>query len=93
MELSRAIDGIRQRMLTKTLRNLERDGLVSRTVYPLVPPRVDYALTPLGDTLHTTIQALVTWTEMHQDEIAAAHAAYDARASADDMESAGLPIS
>lgn len=79
MELSRTIDGISQRMLTKTLRNLERDGLVSRTVHPVVPPRVDYELTPLGDTLHTTIQALVTWTETHQHEIRAAHAAYDAR--------------
>jgi DNA-binding HxlR family transcriptional regulator len=81
-ELRREIDGISQRMLTVTLRQLERDGLVSRTVYPVVPPRVEYALTPLGATLHSTIQALVTWTETHQGEVAAARAAYDAREAA-----------
>ena len=78
-ELRREIDGISQRMLTVTVRQLERDGLVTRTVYPVVPPRVEYALTPLGRTLHSTIQALVTWTETHQDEVVAARAAYDAR--------------
>ncbi|HEX2315054.1 MAG TPA: helix-turn-helix domain-containing protein [Thermomonospora sp.] len=82
-ELRRRIDGISQRMLTRTLRHLERDGLVSRTVHPTVPPRVDYALTPLGTTLHATIRALVTWTEDHQNEIAAARAAYDAREAAE----------
>jgi DNA-binding HxlR family transcriptional regulator len=80
-ELRREIDGISQRMLTVTLRQLERDGLVTRTVYPLVPPRVDYELTPLGATLLDTIQSLVTWTEQHQDKIAAARVAYDARAA------------
>ncbi|WP_207621259.1 winged helix-turn-helix transcriptional regulator [Streptosporangium minutum] len=79
-ELSREIDGISQRMLTVTLRQLERDGLVRRTVHPVVPPRVDYELTPLGATLHDTIQSLVMWTEKHQNEIAAARADYDARA-------------
>ncbi|WP_174187110.1 winged helix-turn-helix transcriptional regulator [Nocardia barduliensis] len=78
-ELKRAIDGVSQRMLTKTLRHLERDGLVRRTVYPSIPPRVDYALTPLGTSLHTTINALVTWTEAHQNEIASARYAYDRR--------------
>ena len=82
-ELRREIDGISQRMLTVTLRQLERDGLVSRTVYPVVPPRVEYALTPLGASLHATIQALVTWTEAHQNEIAAAREAYDARVAAE----------
>jgi DNA-binding HxlR family transcriptional regulator len=77
-ELQRRIDGISQRMLTVTLRQLERDGLVRRTVYPVVPPRVEYSLTPLGATLHATIQSLVTWTEEHQSEIARARAAYDA---------------
>lgn len=77
-ELKKTIDGISQRMLTVTLRQLERDGLVSRTVHPVVPPRVDYALTPLGVTLHATIQSLVQWTETHQAEIAAARARYDA---------------
>ena len=88
-ELQRKIDGISQRMLTVTLRQLERDGLVSRTVHPVVPPRVDYALTPRGHSLHETVQALVTWTEGHQAEIAAARAAYDerdlARRSADQV--------
>ncbi|MEU0583933.1 helix-turn-helix domain-containing protein [Streptomyces sp. NPDC006132] len=78
-ELRREIDGVSQRMLTVTLRSLERDGLVKRTVHPVVPPRVDYELTSLGRTLHTTIQSLVTWTEEHQDEIAAARTAYDTR--------------
>ena len=82
-ELRRTIDGISQRMLTVTLRQLERDGLVRRTVYPVVPPRVDYELTPLGVTLHDTIQALVTWTEEHQSEIATARADYDTRTEAD----------
>jgi DNA-binding HxlR family transcriptional regulator len=78
-QLRREIDGVSQRMLSVTLRQLERDGLVSRTVHPVVPPRVDYALTPLGRTLHQTIKALVTWTEEHREEIAAARADYDAR--------------
>ena len=78
-ELRREIDGISQRMLTVTLRQLERDGLVRRTVHAVVPPRVDYELTPLGGTLHATIRSLVTWTEEHQGEIAAARADYDAR--------------
>ncbi|SEG73385.1 DNA-binding transcriptional regulator, HxlR family [Thermomonospora echinospora] len=82
-ELRRKIDGISQRMLTRTLRHLERDGLISRTVHPTVPPRVDYALTPLGVTLHATVQTLVTWTEEHQSEIAVARTAYDARTAAE----------
>ncbi|MFC9687358.1 winged helix-turn-helix transcriptional regulator [Kribbella sp. NPDC056951] len=80
-ELKKTIDGISQRMLTVTLRQLERDGLVKRTVYPVVPPRVDYELTPLGVTLHATIQSLVTWTETHQMEIASSRARYDAAAA------------
>lgn len=78
-ELRREIDGVSQRMLTVTLRQLERDGLVKRTVHPVVPPRVEYELTPLGGTLHATIQSLVTWTEQHQQEIAQAREAYDKR--------------
>jgi DNA-binding HxlR family transcriptional regulator len=80
-ELRREIDGVSQRMLTVTLRQLERDGLVKRTVHPVVPPRVDYELTPLGASLHETIQARVTWTETHQRAIAAARSAYDSRAT------------
>ncbi|MFE0138292.1 winged helix-turn-helix transcriptional regulator [Streptomyces sp. NPDC059037] len=83
-ELRREIDGISQRMLTVTLRQLERDGLVKRTVHPVVPPRVEYELTPLGGTLHHTIQSLVTWTERHQNEIAAAREAYDVRAASEE---------
>ncbi|CCK28164.1 transcriptional regulatory protein [Streptomyces davaonensis JCM 4913] len=76
-ELRREIDGVSQRMLTVTLRQLERDGLVKRTVHPVVPPKVEYELTALGQTLHATIQSLVTWTERHQQEIAQAREAYD----------------
>ncbi|SDM45400.1 winged helix-turn-helix transcriptional regulator [Allokutzneria albata] len=76
-ELLREVDGVSQRMLTVTLRQLERDGLVERTVYPVVPPRVEYELTPLGVTLHSAVQSLVVWTETHQEEIAAARFAYD----------------
>ncbi|WP_342673864.1 helix-turn-helix domain-containing protein [Cryptosporangium arvum] len=85
-ELRRAIDGVSQRMLARTLRHLERDGLVSRTVYATVPPRVDYRLTDLGCTLHETIKSLVTWTEAHQSEIATARATYDRRTAAEQAE-------
>ncbi|QYC42151.1 HTH-type transcriptional activator HxlR [Nonomuraea coxensis DSM 45129] len=80
-ELRRAVDGVSQRMLTVTLRRLERDGLVRRTVYPVVPPRVDYELTPLGISLHEVIKSLVVWTEEHQQEISAARSAYDRQAA------------
>lgn len=76
-ELRREIDGISQRMLTLTLRQLERDGLLIRTVHPVVPPRVDYALTPLGHTLFDAIQPLVAWSRAHRDEIAGARGASD----------------
>jgi DNA-binding HxlR family transcriptional regulator len=79
-ELKRSIDGISQRMLTVTLRGLERDGIVSRTMYPVMPPRVDYTLTTMGRTLLDAVGAFVTWSETHLDEIDAARAAYDARA-------------
>jgi DNA-binding HxlR family transcriptional regulator len=80
-ELRRRIDGISQRMLTVTLRGLERDGLVVRTVYPTVPPRVEYALTSLGHTLLDTVCTLITWADEHVPEIDAARAAYDRRAA------------
>jgi DNA-binding HxlR family transcriptional regulator len=82
-ELRRRIDGISQRMLTLTLRQLEREGLVRRTVFPVVPPRVDYQLTSLGSTLLDTIQSLVAWAGEHGNEIAEARAAYDQRAAAE----------
>lgn len=78
-DLLRSIDGISQRMLTVTLRGLERDGLVTRTVYPVVPPRVDYALTPMGRTLLATIRSLIEWADQHTEEIEAARARYDQR--------------
>lgn len=78
-ELHRAIEGISQRMLTLTLRALERDGLVSRTVYPSVPPRVDYALTDLGRTLLVPLTAVSGWATAHRDDIRAARRQYDAR--------------
>jgi DNA-binding HxlR family transcriptional regulator len=81
-DLRRDIDGISQRMLTVTLRGLERDGLATRTVHPTVPPRVDYALTPLGRTLLDTVCDLVRWAAEHVPEIDAARAAYDRRAAA-----------
>ncbi|MEZ4502988.1 MAG: helix-turn-helix domain-containing protein [Dehalococcoidia bacterium] len=78
-ELRRGIEGISQRMLTVTLRGLERDGLVSRTVYPVVPPRVDYSLTALGETLLDAVCALFEWSEQHREDIDAARARYDDR--------------
>jgi DNA-binding HxlR family transcriptional regulator len=78
-ELHRAIDGITARMLTVTLRGLERDGIVTRTIHPVIPPRVEYALTPMGRTLLDTIGQLADWTDSHLPEIQAARADYDAR--------------
>jgi DNA-binding HxlR family transcriptional regulator len=78
-ELRRHVDGISQRMLTVTLRGLERDGMVARTVYPEVPPRVEYRLTPLGATLRQLVRALVAWSASHLAEVDAARAEYDAR--------------
>jgi DNA-binding HxlR family transcriptional regulator len=79
-ELNRGIDGITGRMLTVTLRGLERDGIVTRTVHAAVPPRVDYELTELGLTLLDTIGQLVAWADSHLGEIETARAGYDARA-------------
>ncbi|MDP9202578.1 MAG: helix-turn-helix transcriptional regulator [Gemmatimonadota bacterium] len=78
-ELRSRVDGISQRMLTVTLRGMERDGLVTRTVYPEVPPRVEYALTSLGATLRQLVRGLVGWSGAHLSEVDAARAAYDAR--------------
>ncbi len=84
-ELKRGIDGISQRMLTLTLRGLERDGLVTRTVYPTVPPRVEYELTKLGRTLREPIAALGKWAERHLADIEEARQKFD--------ESATKPVS
>ena len=78
-ELRSRVEGISQRMLTVTLRGLERDGLVVRTVYPEVPPRVEYALTRLGKTLRQLVRGLIEWSGAHLEEVDAARAAYDAR--------------
>jgi DNA-binding HxlR family transcriptional regulator len=78
-ELRSRVDGISQRMLTVTLRGMERDGLVTRTVYPEVPPRVEYGLTRLGRTLRQLVRGLVEWSSAHLTEVDAARAAYDAR--------------
>ena len=68
-ELRRAIGGVSQKMLTQTLRTLEHDRLVRRTIHPIVPPRVDYALTPLGRTLMPPLSTLYRWMERHLREI------------------------
>ncbi|CAM3924416.1 winged helix-turn-helix transcriptional regulator [Bordetella bronchialis] len=78
-ELKRGAEGISQRMLTLTLRNLERDGLVKRTVYAEVPPRVEYQLTELGRSLFARVRALGHWTEDHLHEIEAARSDFDQR--------------
>jgi len=76
-ELRHAIGGISQRMLTLTLRNLERDGLVTRTVYPEIPPRVEYELTELGRTLTGPLDALWNWAAQHQHDVSTARREYD----------------
>jgi DNA-binding HxlR family transcriptional regulator len=76
-ELRRSIGGISQRMLTLTLRGLERDGLITRTVYPTIPPRVDYALTALGRDLLVPVSALGTWAIRNQPKIARAREQFD----------------
>ncbi|WP_305082820.1 winged helix-turn-helix transcriptional regulator [Nocardia australiensis] len=76
-ELHRAVTGISQRMLTLTLRQLERDGLLSRTAHPAVPPRVDYALTSLGTTLLDSVAALADWANAHRHEINDNRCRYD----------------
>ncbi|HXU73043.1 MAG TPA: helix-turn-helix domain-containing protein [Polyangia bacterium] len=78
-QLKRAIAGISQRMLTLTLRSLERDGLVTRTVHPTVPPSVEYALTPLGRTLLEPVTALVAWADRNQRRIRQARERFDRR--------------
>ncbi len=80
-ELRRTIEGISQRMLTLTLRGLERDGLVTRTVYPTIPPRVEYQLTELGRTLRKPIQSLAKWAQENREGIRQARNRYDARSS------------
>jgi DNA-binding HxlR family transcriptional regulator len=76
-EIKRLVGGISQRMLTFTLRGLERDGLVTRTVYPTTPPRVDYQLTELGGTLWEAVEPLSSWARAHVNEILASRTRFD----------------
>ncbi|WP_329362617.1 winged helix-turn-helix transcriptional regulator [Streptomyces sp. NBC_01483] len=78
-ELERSVEGISRRILTLTLRNLERDGLVTRTVHPTVPPKVEYELTAVARELHATLLSLTDWAERHRVTIAESRAAYDAQ--------------
>jgi DNA-binding HxlR family transcriptional regulator len=77
-ELKRNVRGISQRMLTETVRDLERNGILTRTMYPTIPPKVEYALTQLGRSLVTPIRALVSWARDHRPEIMGAREHFDA---------------
>jgi DNA-binding HxlR family transcriptional regulator len=79
-ELRRAIEGLSQRMLTLTVRGLERDGLITRTVFPEIPPRVEYELTKLGKTLLEPIQGLAEWAEQYRTHIQEAREKFDLKA-------------
>jgi DNA-binding HxlR family transcriptional regulator len=81
-ELQRAVGGVSQKMLTQTLRGLERDGLVERKVFPQVPPRVEYSLSPLGETLVQPLSALCAWAEEHFWEVERARAEHAESAAA-----------
>ncbi len=74
-ELKREIEGVSQKMLTQTLRRMERDGLIARKIYPVVPPMVEYSLTPLGQTLTEPLKALCLWAEEHLPEVEKARTA------------------
>jgi DNA-binding HxlR family transcriptional regulator len=89
-ELRRAIGGISQRMLTLTLRGLERDGLITRTVFPTIPPRVDYALTTLGRDLLDPVSALGAWAIRNQEKIAVAREKFDGNTSETRPQRPGL---
>lgn len=78
-EVGRAVEGISQKMLTQTLRQMERDGLLTRTVHPVVPPRVDYALTPLGNSLSAAFCGVWVWAERNLATVEDARARFDAR--------------
>ena len=82
-EIKRMVVGISQRMLTLTLRGLERDGLVTRTVFPTIPPRVDYELTDLGRSVWQPVEALGSWARDHLAEIEAAKSRFDERNKTD----------
>lgn len=77
--IAQRVEGVSQKMLTQTLRALERDGLVARTVFPEIPPHVEYALTDAGRSLRTVLAGLEDWATTHMDAVTTARAAYDAR--------------
>lgn len=78
-ELGRRIEGISQKMLTRTLRGLERDGLVTREVHPVIPPRVDYSLTDLGAELREVVERMEAWASKHLGRVMQARSAFDER--------------
>jgi DNA-binding HxlR family transcriptional regulator len=80
-ELQREVGDISQRMLTRTVRDLERNGLVERKVYPVVPPMVEYSLTPLGETLNGVLKSVCDWSTQNFDAVAAARAEFDRQRS------------
>ncbi|WP_327752716.1 helix-turn-helix domain-containing protein [Sphingobium sp. SJ10-10] len=77
--IAQQVEGISQKMLTQTLRQMERDGLLTRTVHPVVPPRVDYALTPLGDSLSAAFCGVWVWAERNLDAVEESRRRFDAR--------------
>ncbi len=83
-ELRRHIEGVTQKSLTQALRNLERDGLISRTVFPTIPPRVEYALTDLGVEAGALTTAIADWSKDNVSRVQAARSAYDSRAADQD---------
>ena len=90
-ELQRKVDGVSQKMLTQTLRSLERDGLVERKVYPVVPPMVEYRLTRLGRTLTEPLEAICRWAETHLPELLAARRRNAPRLARSDRAAAASP--
>ncbi len=84
--LQREIGGISQKMLTQTLRGLERDGLIARTIYSTVPPKVEYTITPLGKTLVGLLAAVRVWSETHIEDVLKAQSDYD-KAAQDTLNS------
>jgi DNA-binding HxlR family transcriptional regulator len=90
-EIKRSVGGVSQRMLTLTLRGLERDGLVTRTVFPTIPPRVDYELTELGHSLWQPVKALGMWAHLNQAAIQQARCEFDAREGGEAKPGAWAP--
>jgi DNA-binding HxlR family transcriptional regulator len=87
-QIEREVKGISRRMLTLTLRSLERDGMLTRTVYPTVPPKVEYTATPAARELYDTLLALASWAELHRDNIERAQQRYDLAAEIEAEEAA-----